>query len=399
LWEGTVHITAGSRQLDVPVTKPVDDLVIDLNPPAKGQGPATQPMVIRLLAPEGAEPTGTVQLVISPPEPKAMGESKLLRLDGGKTRVDVPVPSRLLLMPASTVGYWFEQQTKNCSATPEGELLWEVPVEPAGAFIGQVLDADGQPAADASVNLVMVRRPLSFKQPPRPETVRTGPEGRFMLTPVGYGITYVIVASRKAQFVASEEGALDAAAPLRDVVLKFPRGVSIRGRVELPDGNPAEFGPVEFGYSTPWSHSFGTGDFRTDRTGAFEIPGVNPDAPGKYQISVTLPRLYRALHRDIKPNEKEVVLQLERGEMLKGTVVDQETGQPAPGVVVYASGVSQPYDYCDADAPTNDQGEFEFTRLAPTRYSLHVRQAQVVGEATAQGGQDAPVRVQVRKLK
>jgi len=399
LWEGTVHISAGPRRVDVPLTKAVDDLVIDLNPPAKGQDAATQPVVIRLLAPEGAEPTGTVQLVVSPPEPGTTGDNRLLRLENGQVRLDVPVQSRLLLMPGSLVGYWFEQHTKSCPATVKGESVWEVPVEPAGALIGQVLGADGQPVPDASVTPVRVRYPSGGFRLLPPPSAQIGADGRFMFTPVQYGVTYVIVASRTGQFVASGQVTVDGTAPLREVALKFPAGVSVRGRVLLPDGKPAEFAPVRLEYSTPWDHSFGTGDFRTDHSGSFEIRGVNPDAPGRYYVSIAPLRLYRQLSTEIKPNAQGLILQLERGETLKGSVIDRETGQPAPGVQVYALAMAAPYGAVDADAPTNERGEFECTRLAPVRYSLHVRQAQDVGEVTAQGGQTAAVTIQIRKSK
>jgi len=298
------------------------------------------------------------------------------------------------------VGYWFKPDRKQCPALPDADFLWEIPVEPAGAFIGRVLDAEGQPAPSASVSLVTVRRPPEAQQLPKPESVRTGPDGRFMLTPVAYGVPYVLVAHSKGQFVTSAEASLDEKSPLRETVLRFPKGVNVRGRVLLPDDTPAEFISVQLHYSTPWSHGFGTAGVRTDRFGSFEIENVNPDVPGEYTLEIRPPRTYRRFRQEITPAEQPFVLTLERGETLRGVVVQEETGAPVPGVTVYALRRRAPFGYVDADDPTNERGEFEFTRLEAVPYTLGVRGGNVIeDQVEATGGQDAPVKIPVRKRK
>lgn len=400
LWPGTLHINAGSRAITLTLTDSLDDYVIDLRPPAPGAPAAERPLVIRLLVPKGAPSKGTASLIIWPGTPNSIGNTKEVSFDGAEARLDVPAPSRLELRSGALIGYWFEPVTMDCAATGD-ELVWEVPVHPAGAFIGRVIDAEGHPVLGASVTSFAVRRTTIAEPLPTPDTSDAGPDGRFMVTPVAYGVPYILVAGKNAQFIVGDEMTLDAKTPLRETVLKFAPGIKLQGSVLLPDGAPAEFVDVRLSYDTPWDHSF-SHTVKTDRLGHFEMDGVNPDAPGKYALEVQSRRTYRPYRLGITPDELDQIITLNRGEVLKGNVTDQDTHAPIAGVEVYAIKQGAPFDsfsYIDADEPTNDRGEFEFTRLAPVRYNLGVYSADVIGEPTAIGGQPDAVHIQVRQRK
>ncbi|WP_372846390.1 carboxypeptidase-like regulatory domain-containing protein, partial [Pontiella sp.] len=73
---------------------------------------------------------------------------------------------------------------------------------------------------------------------------------------------------------------------------------------------------------------------------------------------------------------------LDKGRAASGIVVDQKTGHPLQGVSVYAHKAGRDWDkekpfYVDADALTDKQGRFYFTRLRPDwTYTISARDGQ-----------------------
>jgi len=85
-------------------------------------------------------------------------------------------------------------------------------------------------------------------------------------------------------------------------------------------------------------------------------------------------------------------VRLPEGRMLEGRVVDSVTGRPMPGVEVYAMAdfqwrQEQDRDFrvpnhIDADAKTDADGRFRFTRLDEAPYRIHCRSGRVLREVT-----------------
>lgn len=210
----------------------------------------------------------------------------------------------------------------------------------------------------------------------------------------------------KDLYAVSDPITLDETQPIRQVDMTLPKGRTFEIRILDENGKPKPAVPVSFGYSTPWSHGFSREARYTNIEGKFVIDRLNPDVPGVYRVIVKDVPGYRPVNMKVKDFDKPSEIRLERGRVVTGAVVDDETGWPIPGAEVYALptdfSIPEPTTYLDADEKTNEQGRFRFSTMAGREYRLNVRSAKLASpreRAVVTGGQQKEITLRVRLSK
>ncbi|HET6427246.1 MAG TPA: M56 family metallopeptidase [Phycisphaerae bacterium] len=387
-WPGPLRIDAGGKTIQLDLTEPVEDLVIDLSEPSPAAR-AKRAVVIRLDVPAGAPaPTGTVRVAFTPePARQAVGDHlhELLPIDKGQVRVEVAAPGRLGCTPEGTVGYWFKEVGTTIAAG-DGPVTVNVPCTPAGAIYGQVLEADGSPANltgpnNAMVSVVQVVRSPAVQGASPGLYPGVKSEGRFFVSPLPLGGTYRIVAHRGHCYVTSEPIALDDRTPTRQIRLQLVEGLTFPVKVETPEGKRAVGVPVKLIYETNHSHSFGGQERRTDAEGKVAFEHVNAAAPGGYRLRIDTRRDFRPMDSQCTPSADCMTVKLEAGLSASGQVIHAETGRPIPEAEVSAyTTASGRYESIPAEARTDAKGRFRFSNMGPYVYRLRVSDATEDGE-------------------
>jgi beta-lactamase regulating signal transducer with metallopeptidase domain/uncharacterized GH25 family protein len=308
----------------------------------------------------------------------------------------VPCEFSYKLAPERKVplGYWFEDSDRFKVPAGQEPLVVHVPVYPAGAIYGQILRPDGTVANKAKASLVTVKRPDVMKSGFNLAGLLSDKTtlGTYNATPLPLGGTYAIMAYEGYAFAMTKPFTVDEATPMIEADLQLPKGVTVTGRLLDPDGKPA-FSTVSLHVSVKRgkaSSGLGGVDTKPDKDGRFVFENVNPGPGGSCEVYVYGQTGFRPAKQEIKDLRKPVIIQLERGRRVTGTVMDQATGKAAPGLEVYAQSAKNvrgdydsKWELLEADAKTNTQGQFEFSNMGSGFYRLGVRGADLVNTKQA----------------
>lgn len=308
------------------------------------------------------------------------------------------------------VGYWFEDGRMIDVPIGSEPLVIHVPVYPAGAIYGSIFRPDGTVAKKAKASLRVVKQP-DFMKSGLGDLLnllsnRTN-LGTYNATPLPLGGTYAIMAYEGYSFAITEPFTLDQANPTIEVNLQLSQGVNVTGRLLDEHGQPAT-NPVSLHVSVKRgevSSGLGGAEIEPDADGRFVFENVNPGPGGECVIRVIGQSGYRPVKRTLQDLTQPVILKLELGYHVSGTVIDQATGWPVPGVEVYAMSVKDRQgdfmrnsELLEADAVTDASGHFEFTNMDTCFYRLNVRGCNLADKrqpVVVQGGQQAEVSLQV----
>jgi hypothetical protein len=177
-------------------------------------------------------------------------------------------------------------------------------------------------------------------------------------------------------------------------------------RILDENGKPKPSVPVRFDFDLQNGHGFSRQARYTDIEGKVVIDRFNPKVPGIYRVVVKDVPGYRPLTKDVENFDEPLEIKLERGKVVKGNVIDDETGWPIPGAEVYALptdfSIPEPTTYLDADNVTDEQGRFKFSTMARREYQLHVRSAQLTNHRNGgiiTGGDQKEITLQVKLSK
>jgi RNA polymerase sigma factor (sigma-70 family) len=182
---------------------------------------------------------------------------------------------------------------------------------------GRVLDADGQPVADALV--FATEQPMLLFGDVAPFATATGPDGRYRLAQVQAGDWHV-VARAPGHAPATSQITVETAIP--QVELRLGRPTPLRVRVVEPDGKPVAGAFVNV---DTWNRFRCLGVYRwTDADGRAEWDGA-PDDPLDLNVSENGHLgLFQATAR---PTPEELVVTLKPSVTIAGRVRDAETGK------------------------------------------------------------------------
>lgn len=231
---------------------------------------------------------------------------------------------------------------------------------PAGIVEGFVVDARGQPAAGAEVQLGGVV----------PQSVTTGQGGGFSVE-VEAG-EYFVSARR-----GSEAGALErpltvsAGKTVRDVRLKLGQAAGVEGRVVAKATQAAVVGArVDV---SPYGRSGDSGRTVTDEEGRFSVGAL---APGSYDVVVSAPGFSPLTRRGLTVRSGErftLELELAGTGAVEGEVRDSK-GQPVEGAYVAGGGRwSLELGNAAAESRTDVEGRYRLESLEPGKLYLTAR--------------------------
>jgi beta-lactamase regulating signal transducer with metallopeptidase domain len=392
LWPGVVNIDVMGRREHLKVHETIDDYVIDLRPRAGAGTQQFRTVVLQVQVPEGdPEVNGSVRIhYLKQPGDNAYANAEV-PIENGEARYEVPVPTEIGYDVLESPGYWVESESSIPVEPGDEPFVVELSTIPAGSIHGTVENA---PEGQFGVSVVLVESPSG--QDVFPLEVRSKRNERaYSLGPLPLGGTYIAYAHSKAAIALSEPLTLTDRAPIQEVKLTFAPGETVEGRVTYPDGSPANGLPIELSISTKYSHGFSTAIGVTGANGEFVVEHVDFDQPVTYAIILKPEKDFVEVRHEFSRGEP-VEIQLERGLVLEGRVVEDATGNPVPGVEVYGTSTQPEVSIVDADARTDEAGRFRFTRLRNQVYSLGTRDgANPVRGIEAAASTNGPVEIRV----
>lgn len=254
--------------------------------------------------------------------------------------------------------------------------LGDLRLVPAATLEGRVTDEGGAPLAGVSVSSLVEQ---DFSRPPViPETVQTGPDGRFRLRGLTPGQRIDVMAQRPG-YVSFEAPGVEVprAEPL-DIVLHAER--TLAGRVVDRAGLPVvqarilvvKSQEVSLGDGASSSHGLSTAG-QTDPEGRFVLTQLEAGLLNlRIEASGFRPRTLQGVRipeRD-EPSPLEVVL--EPGTVLEGRVLTA-SGTPAAGVWVLASPFPQTRGQKLSGEETDADGRYRMTDLGDGRHEVQVQ--------------------------
>lgn len=367
-----IRITAGGESVPLEIKQDdLENVVIDLSPARR------RDVVLVFSVPPDAPLDGVVGFNYHEEGTRGFLSGRAEIVDG-QALCRVPVPCRFMYnigyyQGKRPVGYWFAKSDPIEIPAGDGPFVIEVPVYPAGAICGQVLGPDGSVASDASVSLLLARKP-DFVGPELNDitsalTSGALDRGRFNATPLPLGGEYALVANLGNYYYLTGPLRLDEANPVIEIDIHLGHGVTLTGYLIDADGMPAQ-DPIQLAISVhggATGRSSRTDAITPDENGVFAIENVNPELNGKYFIHVNAPG-YRPVRQEILDIHAPVEIRLEKGLRLTGVVIDDATGWPVPGAEVYAY-ASRTRDgilaseLLEAENKTNQRGEFVFSNM------------------------------------
>jgi hypothetical protein len=344
-------------------------------------------VILRFTHPSGVPPKGKVTDSM-PQSGSDAHRDEEFEIRDGEVRFDAMTGRSIHYSPGKTVGYWF--QSGDLREVPEGTepLIIDIPVVPAGFIYVTARTADGRPAEGIFCSIVEVKRsPLVTNVFGIQEShLSSSGSSVFSKGPLPLGGTYVLVGSLNGLRCASEEITLTEAAPDREVLLTFPKGEMVEGRVLFPDGSPAADLKVEATWRFRESHGFGLKAESTDETGRFRFDSVN-GPPGTLQLIIQGNPDFKPIRVPVDFNALPIRIVLERGLRVEGRVVHATSGLPMAGAEVVA--YQKDGQWGGGRARTDSDGQFVLTTLDDATYRLLVVGSNLRSDskAEAKGGQ------------
>ena len=387
LLPGKVSITAGKHVVNTTIgpDKLREEVAFDLTQPPSL--PTKRQVILRFKTPDdNIQPKGSIWINACADDcvPSDFID-KFFPLEKGEVKIEAYAPGHLYYQPKGLLGYWFQEASIRIDPGTEPIAL-DVPVLPAGAITGQVLKSDGSPATDniyVGVQGVLQHENTTTSGGFGADNIKVSADGKFFITPLPLNGSFTVCASSGYNLQLSEPITLDDAKPMANITLRLPRTTGAEGVVLDPEGKPAASLPFEIGFSDPlrnynrgWSGGLG---FNTDKQGRFYIDGLSVDV-GQYSLEFNPRRDYRPLSVSLPRDGKPISVQLLRGYVIEGQVLEDKTGWPVPGVELYAlaSDLSTDHPIREAEKLTDSRGRFRFSNLENQTYRINIRNGPVL---------------------
>jgi hypothetical protein len=328
----------------------------------------------------------------------------------GVVRLRMKTPGTLRIVAYGCLGYWFADVG---TEVPEGadSFQAQVDVVPAGAIRVKVVSPSerpqGQGAPSASVRF-QHQTPQGMRVEMFSQNAVAADE--IILAPVPLDTACLVSATQGFRIVYAPLLSLDGAEPVRDLTLQLPKAIDAVVRVESADGKALPQIPIEVNYEppsrprgriagdlSPGGHRWG-GDRQTDRNGQTILAGMPEDGAG-YTVIARPKREWQFNETAVRTDGGVTVLKLERGNVIAGRVIDNQTGRPVPGIEVRAwpadrvlGGIRE----FSAEAPTDANGNFRFSNLPARTMKLIAWGTRGASQPEVEPGQEEPVTLTVQ---
>ena len=370
LLPGEVLIRAGTQAVPVPVDRPGVVATIDLS--RRSAQPTNRRVILTMVTPDGTvHPRGALRVQSTGRGERLPSIDRRVILDKGEAEFEADAPSRVSYSPSDVIGYWFNDGSLEVEVGKE-PLRVAIPAVPAGAIVGQVLGPDGVPIVEGvSLGCRVIEQPPGdlARTFHGMVNVQVDAEGRFFLSPLPLGGTYVVVAGKGHNQQVSAPIRLDGSKATVQAVLRLDPPVAAEGRVMSPDGRPLKGVPVILQLDHPQAGTGWGPPSPTDPQGRFRFDDLSP-VLGEYGALLNFRRDYQPIKARLDRGGPPVEIRVERGHVLEGRIVDAATGGPIPDVELYA----RPADYqggdifgYEAEGKTDEQGRFRFSNLPARR--------------------------------
>ncbi|MHC4820660.1 MAG: carboxypeptidase regulatory-like domain-containing protein, partial [Planctomycetota bacterium] len=230
----------------------------------------------------------------------------------------------------------------------------------AYSISGKVVSRDGQPVGNARVTAMLKKGDVEEQV----QSTNTNREGAFILEDVPGG-TYTVKAAAGWGMGRSRANLMpktveNVQAGASDLVIEVEAGLTMKGKVIGPDGEPMAEGWLNARQEKPEEGQEAVTSNGALLNGEFELTGL---APGKYRVTVygngTSSKSVVA-----EAGDEDVVVDYRSGGAIEGRVLLPD-GMPAANVWVSANGPGG-----QGGGRTSDDGSFSLTGLEPGKYTV-----------------------------
>ncbi|MEO0446257.1 MAG: M56 family metallopeptidase, partial [Verrucomicrobiota bacterium] len=395
-WEGELEIVFGEVRHSFPwrewnVSERIElELAPDVHPIAgnASNAPLMRPVALHIRTPTG-EPQAQGRLYVQytkngiRPGQSRSSDGKLVDVTDGWARFEVPVPNDLDVSPEGLKGYWFQEpiHMKVPAEHLSEPVVFELEALRAGAIAGDVKEANGDPAEGILVTAFEAKGSPSVVNGNfvnlrvKSSSSRYDAVNEFLASPLPLGGHYVVVARRGFTHVTSIAIPLTAEEPVKRIQLEMPEGIEVNGRILDAKGRGVRFAETRFRFTPRLGHGFGMAGPVTGVDGKFSLKGVNSQAEGTHYLEIDVPG-HLPKRYALTGSRDEQLIRLERGQSIRGVVVEASTGKVIPGAEVYATRakyVEDAYPSWFDTADADEQGRFEFTNLPPGEFKVLTR--------------------------
>ncbi len=237
-------------------------------------------------------------------------------------------------------------------------------VEGANAVTGRVVDAEtNQPVTDFEVS---VSAWDEYSSEARPMTRVQNSEGRFTLSDLRSGASYVVVRAAGYAWTSQPLESL----PKEEIIVRLEQARRISGMVVSEDNTPVEGARIFDGVPRVHPISNSAARAKSDAQGRFELPDVASGALVLYAMAEGYAPETASTTTDSSP----VTIVLSRGGTIAGRI--SNNGQAIAGAYVRASSAGdarQPDDLAFAvEVRTSADGTYALRDLSPGLYILKV---------------------------
>jgi len=285
-------------------------------------------------------------------------------------------------------GDFWAQRNMDISALRPGEVreLGDISISPGVLVSGTVLDGNGRPLPDASVQL---SEKNDSNMPDgimfsgmggggRVRFAKTDEKGKFRI-PGATPARYTLKAEKTGHIAASSDVELSLARPDHQVELRTGLGGKVQGFVKDDSGRPLAdarvvLAPARGFSSYQWTHERVLKEgMEVEEDGSFTLGGV-PNAK-THRIFAAAPGFARGRSSAVVPGSK-VEIELDQQVILAGMVRDAQ-GEPVANAAVSATKQGQrERGGVQVESATSDEsGRFEFENLSEATYDFSVTAA------------------------
>lgn len=342
------------------------DILIDLD--AKIEMPGRD-VVIKFIPPKGMPaPQGAVYVTWVTENPRTH-HNKTVKIKDGIAKLKVDVPCEVLCNirrwnETKMKGYWFDRVSDIKVDDEEYEFELEIPVKQAGAIFGRILKADGTLGYGYNTVIHVIDKPKDTNTGFVNESMDNNASvstGKYYASPIPLGGKYIISARKGNYIMTGKTIKLTSSKSIAENDLHRGDSIDIKGRILNADGEPMANTSYSISAETDVSgqkYTWGGRPQKTDQKGQFVIKGVNPDSDTDYYVRVPSQN-DRLKIRSIK---KFNTLKLSRTKVVKGSVINKDTGKGIAGIAVsiYVK-VDPENSYHAGQVSTDNNGIFEVT--------------------------------------